>query len=172
MLLFIFLFKSIALWHLGNRGWLKGLAVSKHFRHHYRNNHNHLLVLKGLATQPLRANQCHTDFGKILCTSSKIFKQLIIPTNTQIDIIGFAYMWDVYIDVCSVVFILMSLGFFVDYSSHVAHKFLVTEGKLHMYLIGIAIQNIILTHLFIMQNKSAAYMLVPFTWNPGKYEVH
>ena len=48
---------------------------------------------------------------------------------TLVDIIGFLHFWGITIDIISCVNIVLAVGLCVDYSVHIAHAFLVAEGK-------------------------------------------
>ena len=49
---------------------------------------------------------------------------------TLVDIIGFLHFWGITIDIISCVNIVLAVGLCVDYSVHIAHAFLVAEGKM------------------------------------------
>ena len=49
---------------------------------------------------------------------------------TLIDIIGFLHFWNITIDIISCVNIVLAVGLCVDYSVHIAHAFLVAQGKI------------------------------------------
>ncbi len=51
------------------------------------------------------------------------------------DIVGFLYLWGVTIDTLSCINIVLAIGLCVDYSAHIAHAFIVSEGKYSTYLI-------------------------------------
>lgn len=46
-----------------------------------------------------------------------------------VDLVGFLYWWDVTISSVSTIYILISVGLAVDYSAHIAHMFVVSEGS-------------------------------------------
>ena len=58
------------------------------------------------------------------------FLVLICVMFSLINVIGFFYFWGMAIEVLSCSNIVMSVGLSVDYSAHIAHAFLVSEGRL------------------------------------------
>ncbi len=48
---------------------------------------------------------------------------------TVVDVTGMAHFWGQSIDTVSAVCVVLVVGFCVDYSAHIAHAFIVSEGK-------------------------------------------
>ena len=44
--------------------------------------------------------------------------------------VGMLHFWDITIDILSCINIVLAIGLCVDYSAHIAHAFIVSEGKL------------------------------------------
>jgi len=56
------------------------------------------------------------------------FMVLICIVLTLVDLVGFLHFWDITIDTLSCVNIVLAVGLCVDYSAHIAHAFIVSQG--------------------------------------------
>merc|ERR1719510_1341676 len=54
---------------------------------------------------------------------------LICVVLTLVDIVGMLHFWDITIDTLSCVNIVLAIGLCVDYSAHIAHAYIVSEGS-------------------------------------------
>ena len=59
------------------------------------------------------------------------FMVLICIVLTLVDLVGFLHFWDITIDTLSCVNIVLAVGLCVDYSAHIAHAFIVSQGAYH-----------------------------------------
>ena len=59
------------------------------------------------------------------------FMVLICIVLTLVDLVGFLHFWDITIDTLSCVNIVLAVGLCVDYSAHIAHAFIVSQGAHH-----------------------------------------
>ena len=53
---------------------------------------------------------------------------------TLVDLVGFLHFWDITIDTLSCVNIVLAVGLCVDYSAHMAHAFIVSQGQFYNHI--------------------------------------
>ena len=65
----------------------------------------------------------------LLCNVQICLMVVFMVTLSLTDIIGFLHFWNITIDVISCVNLVLTVGLCVDYSVHIGHAYLVSEGK-------------------------------------------
>ena len=68
----------------------------------------------------------------LLSNLTASFLVLMCVVFTLIDVVGILHLWGITVDVPSCSCLVMSVGLCVDYSAHIAHAFLVSEGKIKL----------------------------------------
>jgi predicted RND superfamily exporter protein len=63
--------------------------------------------------------------GHLICSLLALFMVVL----SLIDVAGFMHFWGLTIDTVSCVNLIIAIGLCVDYSAHIAHTFLTTQGK-------------------------------------------
>lgn len=104
--------------------FIKNFIIFLIYKKLFFNNLFKIIIVSALILMSILVFICIFNFEAIFCVVLSII-------SISVGTVGYLHLWDVNLDAVSLISMLMSIGFSVDYSAHICYHFYTHSNETH-----------------------------------------